>query len=126
MIFSDYLRHLHSDAELRDFLHKLYSLGEGVPKKKRERLLKTASSEQLNFVIQTLHWIMRHEIHISAEHSKKIIKSCAGPLLLNHFGPLIAVKGLQRETKEKRIAILARVTCYHNLLWAMFNKKPNK
>ena len=122
----DYLEVLHTNEKVRNFLHKLYSLPTSRSNKnKRKLLLEDASAEELDYTIKTLHYLLTKKIHVVAEpHGRRIKRSKILPHLEAHFLKEESTNALIQGPKWKKVEALLPISCYHQLFWLLFNKRP--
>lgn len=120
-----YIKQLHGEPHLRNFLHSLYSLESKRAHVRRLQLLLGATIQQLDFLIVTLQEIMRKNIFVLGDpHGHELKRRRQIPYLTKHFADEKKVSALLRGSKQEKIDALKPINSFHQLLWLMFNRKP--
>ena len=122
---AEYLDVLHNNASVRNFLHELYKGTARRWKNKRKNLLESATTEQLDYTMKTLHYIVNGNIPLVMKpHGEKINRSRKMPFIEKTFQSQASLNTLLRGAKVKKVAVLVHVSCYHELFFLLFNKRP--
>lgn len=120
---ADFCQMLHEKSDIRDFLHKLYSINPKGGAKKRRTVLNAASAPQVNALIYVIFYIFQKEIGIKKEHAVRIHKCKKIKFLRETFGSAASVTKLLNSNKRLKLEKLQKFTAYHWLLFMLFNKK---
>lgn len=117
---------LHERKDVRDFLHKLYSVNPKGGARKRRALLEAATGPQLQALIYVLFYICKKKIPVKAGQAQRILKSKGGPFLKKTFGSAESVGKLVNGSRRAKLENLNRISCYYSLLFLLFNKKKKQ
>ena len=119
-----YLVKLHHNEKLRNFLHQLYLVPSRNTREKVEDLLDGATSEQLNFAIWTVYYVMIGRIYVKQDpHGRRIDKSRRKKFLNENFSDELNVKELIRGERSEKVKVLSHINCYEALFWMLFNPR---
>lgn len=118
-----FIAELHK-PDSKGFLWALYSINLGTAaaeRSRRKKVLKAATSDNLNLLIDCLYFIAQGHIIIKKSHFETLKKGRKLPHLQKFFDEESEVNKLKRGTKSEKIRVLYHIAFYRQLLFPFFN-----
>lgn len=125
MFPKSFIAELHK-PDSKGFLWALYSIDPAsasgtAERSRRKKVLKAATSENLNLLIDCLHFIAQGCVVIKKIHFEKLKKGRKLPHFQKYFDEEREVNKLKGGTKSEKIRVLCHIAFYRELLFPFFN-----
>ena len=110
------IKRIHSE---KVFIKKLFMSSKN--KYQRKKVLNSSSEDQLNAVLELLHYVLCKEVPIKTSHLDKIVRSNRLPSLVRNLQKKEDLSAMLKQTRSYKINFISNISCLSMLLHNCFH-----